>query len=1010
MSIPFDRPSGPQGPDGPPGGAGGAGGGRPGGRQRSGRRPGALVITAIVLVVLFMLLSGFSSFWTERLWFGSVGYQDVFTTLLLTRIGLFLVFAGLMAATVAISMAMAYRFRPVLWPGMPGMPDDGMDRYREVLSPRMGWVIGGVAAVMGLFAGASASGQWRSFSLWRHSQDFGTTDPYFNKDVGFYVFDLPFWHYVVDYVMALAVVGLIAALMVNYLFGGIRLSARPGERITSAAQIQVSALLAVFVLAKAVDYWLDRFDLVTTSGSIFTGMGYTDDKAVLPAKEILAGIAIVCALLFLANIWRRTWLLPSAGIGLFALSAIILGLIVPSLVQAIRVNPNVPDREGPYIKENIDATRAAYGLDQIEVRDISGTGAPEDGRLEAPEGITSSIPLVDPQIVSEIFEQQQQVRAYYSVANVLDVDRYEIDGQDRAVVLGVRELDQSGLAENDQNWSNLHTAYTHGNGVIAAYANQRPEDDLAQQSSVQWAEGQEPGEDALTRLAGEDGYETRVYFGEQSPSYSIVGLDPETKQAREFDLPRGERTDEDVATTYDGKAGVPIGSLFHQLLYAVRYGEPNLLLSSRVHDNSKILYHRNPREMVEKVAPWLTVDSDPYPAVIDGRIQWILDGYTVTDKYPLSQKESLETMTADSLQNDNGFQTLPTDEINYMRNSVKATVDAYDGTVTLYEWDTEDPILKAWEGVFPGVVKSKDDIPASLEEHLRYPEDLFKAQRYQFQRYHETSPTAWFEGSSRWEVPSDPQSTTSDRRQPPYRLFTDTGSGETWSLTSVYVPRDKENNLAAYMAVNSDATSEDYGTISVLQLPNEPSGGPLQIANTFSTNTEISDALLPYTTGDAQTVPGNLLTLPIGDEFMYVQPMYTRRSGASNFPILRFVLVSYENRVGIGSTLVGAIENALTSDPVDDNGQPVTPSESPSASPSESPSESPSASPSQSPSETPTTAPTGGTQAQIRQLLQQAEDKFTQADAAQAAGNTVKWARLMEEGRALIEQAVQLAG
>ena len=497
MSNPFDRPSGPTGPDGPqrPGGNGGSGGARP---ATASRRPGALVITAIVLVLAFMLLSAFASFWTERLWFGSVGYEEVFTTLLLTRIGLFFVFAGLMAAVVAVAMAMAYRYRPVLWPGMPGMPDDGMDRYRQLLVPRMGWVIGGAAAVMGLFAGASASGQWRSYSLWRHSKEFGTTDPYFNKDVGFYVFDLPFWHYIVDFVMALAVVGLIASLLMNYLFGGIRLSARPGERLTSAAQIQVSALLALFVLAKAVDYWLDRFDLVTNSGSIFTGMGYTDDKAVLPAKEILAGIAIVCALLFLANIWRRTWLLPSVGVALFALSAIILGLIVPTLVQAIRVNPNVPDREGPYIKANIDATRAAYQLDQIDVRDVGGTAVPADGELETLDDVTDGIPLVDPQIVTEIFEQQQQVRAYYSVPNVLDVDRYEIDGKDRAVVLGVRELDQSGLAEGDQNWSNLHTAYTHGNGVIAAYANQRPEDDSVQQTGIQWAEGQEADEDALT--------------------------------------------------------------------------------------------------------------------------------------------------------------------------------------------------------------------------------------------------------------------------------------------------------------------------------------------------------------------------------------------------------------------------------------------------------------------------------------------------------------------------------
>ena len=988
MSTPSNRPSGPTGPSAP----------RP--TPPSSRRPGALVITAIVLVVGFMLLSGFASFWTERLWFKSTGYSEVFTTLLLTRIGLFFVFAGLMAATVGLAIAMAYRFRPLLFPGMPGTTDDGMDRYRELLGPRMGWVIGVAAVVMGLFAGASATGQWRSFSLWRHSQSFGTQDPYFNKDVGFYIFDLPFWHYVVDYVMALAVVGLMATLLVNYLFGGIRISARPGERLTSAAQIQVSALLAVFVLAKAVDYWLDRYDLVTNSGSIFTGMGYTDNKAVLPAKEILAGIAVVCALLFLANIWRRTWLLPSVGVALFALSAIILGLIVPTVVQAIRVNPNVPDREGDYIKANIDATRSAYQLDQIDVRGVSSTPVLEDGRLQALDGITGGIPLVDPQIVSEIFEQQQQVRAYYSVPSVLDVDRYEIDGKDRAVVLGVRELDQSGLAANDQNWSNLHTAYTHGNGVIAAYANQRPEDDSVQQTSIQWAEGQEADENALTNLAGPDGYQTSVYFGEQSPNYSIVGLNPDDKKPVEFDLPKGDRGEEDVATTYTGKAGVPIGGIVNQLLYAVKFSEPNLLLSSRVHDDSKILYDRNPRQMVEKVAPWLTVDSDPYPAVVDGRIQWILDGYTVTDKYPLSQRESLETMTDDALQNnDTGFQTLPTDEINYLRNSVKATVDAYDGTVTLYEWDEQDPILKAWEAVFPDVVQPKDSIPDALREHIRYPEDLFKAQRYQFQRYHETSASAWFEGSSRWEVPSDPQLST--RKQPPYRLFTDTGDGDTWSLTSVYVPRDKENNLASYLAVNSDATSPDFGKMTVLELPNEPTGGPLQIANTFATNEDISQALLPYTTGDAKEVRGNLLTLPIGNTFMYVQPVYTRRSGESNFPILRFVLVSYEGRVGIATTLSGAIEDALQSEP-STQGTSGDPTETPSATPSTSPSESPTA--------TPTTPVTGGTQAQIRDLLRQAEAKFAEADTAQAAGNTVKWARLMEEGRALIEQAVGIAG
>ncbi len=994
MSTPFDRPSGPGGPGGPggPAGPGGPGAARP---APTSRRPGALVITAIVLVIAFMLLSGFASFWTERLWFSSVDYSGVFTTLILTRIGLFLVFAGLMAVVIGLSIALAYRFRPLLWPGLPGMSDDGMDRYRDLLAPRMGWVIGGSALVMGLFAGASATGQWRNFSMWRHSQSFGTEDPYFNKDVGFYIFDLPFLHYMVDFVMALAVVGLMASLLVNYVFGGIRLSARPGERLTSAAQIQVSAFLALFVLAKAVDYWLDRFDLVTNSGSIFTGMGYTDDKAVLPAKEILAGIAVVCALLFLANIWRRTWLLPSVGVALFALSAIILGLIVPTVVQVLRVNPNVPDREGPYIQANIDATRTAYGLDQVETTTVQDTAA-TDGQVEQLVDATSSVPLVDPKIVSEVFEQQQQVRAYYSVSDVLDVDRYEIGGTDRAVVLGVRELDQQGIDAGDRNWSNLHTVYTHGDGVIAAYANQRPEDDASQSLNIQFAEGQEADEDALTSLST-DGVESRVYFGETSPDYSVVGKSDSGNDV-ELVLPADE-DEESPETTYGGTGGVAVGGLFRKLLYAVKFSEPNFLLSGRVNENSKVLYDRNPRLMVEKVAPWLTVDSDPYPVVVDGRIQWVLDGYTVTDKYPLSQRESLETMTDDSLQQNDGFQTLPTDEINYLRNSVKATVDAYDGTVTLYAWDEADPILKAWDEVFPGLLKDRADIPEELVSHLRYPEDLFKTQRYQYQRYHETAAKDWFEGSTRWVVPNEPTDKDSSRKQPPYRFFIDDDGVQRWSLTSVYVPRERET-LVAYMSVNSDATdTENYGKISVRELPDGRTDGPVQIAAALSTDETVRQELLSFTNGDAEPIFGNLLTLPINDSFMYVQPLYTRRDSESAFPVLSFVLVSYNGRVGIGETLREAIEDALdgvasTPDPTD----PVTPTETPTATPSESPSASP------------TTPVEGGTQAQIRDLIRQAETKFSEADAAQAAGNTVKWARLMEEGRALIEQAVRLAG
>ena len=597
------------------------------------------------------------------------------------------------------------------------------------------------------------------------------------------------------------------------------------------------------------------------------------------------------------------------------------------------------------------------------------------------------MPLVDPNIVSQTFEQEQQVRGYYSVADVLDVDRYEIDGQDRAVVLGVRELDQDGVADADKNWSNLHTVYTHGNGIIAAYANQRQDEGDEQSETIQWAEGSEANERALTDLS-EDGYESRVYFGETSPDYSIVG--PRDGVAPiELDLSRGD--DEEQRTTYDGAGGVPIGNLFDKMLYAVKFSEPNLVLSDQVGENSKILYDRHPRDMVQKVAPWLTVDSAPYPAVVDDRIQWILDGYTVTDQFPQAQRESLADMTEDSLAEATGFQTLPTDEINYMRNAVKATVDAYDGTVRIYAWDEEDPLLKAWSEVFPDVVLPKSDIPPSLLEHLRYPDDLFKVQRHHFARYHLTEPNDWYAGDDRWEVPADPQD--DDTKQPPYRLFVD----DTWALTSVYVPQKRRSNLASFVSVNSDATSADYGKIRVLELSNSGAPGPSQIANELETDPGVRRELLGFTQGGVEPIYGNLLTLPVGEGLMYVQPVYTQRSSdtETSFPILSFVLVSYGEEIGIGGTLTEAIADVLTGDSSTDPSPDPDP-EDPEPDPDPG-------------TENPDPEPTGSVDDQIRALLLEAEQKFAAADRAQANGNSVGWARLMEDGRDLVNEAVTLA-
>jgi hypothetical protein len=716
---------------------------------------------------------------------------------------------------------------------------------------------------------------------------------------------------------------------------------------------------------------------------------------VLPSKEILTFIALITAVLFFANVLRRTWLLPSVGLALLVLSAILLGALWPGLVQQFQVNPSEPDREAPYIEKNIEATRTAYDVDDAEVTqyDANATLSAEQLREDA-ESIPG-IRLIDPSVVSDTFEQLQQVRGYYSVPDVLDVDRYPVNGEVRDMVVAPREIDLSGLPQEQLNWANLHTVYTHGFGVVAAFGNQRDANGevSTNDGEPEWAEQDIPPRGELSAMG--EGYEPRIYFGEKSPLYSIVGK-PEGGRDVELDIPEGEGPGGQPQTnTYDGEAGVPVGGIFNKLLYAVKFSEPNIVLSSRVNENSKIIYDREPRTRVQKVAPWLTVDGDSYPAVVDGRVVWILDAYTVTDRYPMSEKKSLSEMTRDSLQPQTAYATLPTDEINYMRNSVKAVVDAYDGTVTLYEWDEEDPILKAWSGAFPGIVEPKDSIPEELRAHMRYPEDLFKVQRNILAEYHVVQPRPFYEGSDRWRVPQDP--TQQSQSQPPYRLSVKTPSGGSepvFSHTSVYVPENRQN-LAAFISVDADAAREDYGQIRILRLPsNTQIPGPGQIANQFGADQEIQNALLAFTRTNSKAVYGNLLTLPVGDGLLYVQPLYTlRESGEGTYPVLRYVLVSFGKDVGYGPTLASALDDVLG----------VTGSEESLAEPGE--------------------GETGGEEgggeqdgaggeapANVTTLLSQAEEAFAAAEQSLQDGDLEGYARNAERARDLVAQALELSG
>jgi uncharacterized membrane protein (UPF0182 family) len=896
-------------------------------RRGPDRRPRVLVPTLITLALLLFLGSIFTSVWTDRLWFKSVGYSDVFRSVLFTRVALFLILGLVFGMFVVGNLYVAYRTRP---DAAPMRRDDPAYRYRLALTPLLRPLAIGFGLVLTGFAGSVAAAHWDTYQQWRKSTSFGIKDPQFHKDASFYVFEYPWWRFLSSYSFALIVITVLAVLFLNYVYGGIRIAGR-GPKLTRAAQVHLSVLVGLGVLLKAVSYYLDRFGLMISSGKLIDGPGYTAVHARIPSKNILIGVAIICALLFFAAIFIRSWALPAIGLGLLALTSILIGAIWPAVMQGFQVKPSEPDKEAPFIARNIEATREAYGVSDVKVESYSAKTSLTDAELADSAESRVSTRLLDPTLISDAFEQLQQVRGYYAVPRTLDVDRYKLgdEQQPQDTIIAARELNLEGLQSNQRNWANDHTIYTHGYGVVAARGNERGPN----------------GEPVFVAkdipLVGEIKTTTppRIYFGERSPSYSIVGR-PKGSDPIEVDIPRGGAAADDkgkanaTQNTYDGKGGVPIGNAFNKALYAFKFAEPNIFLSSRVNSESKILYDREPRDRVKKVAPWLTVDGDSYPAVVNGRVVWIVDGYTTSNSYPYSEHRSLREATADTLTNGNSQAALPTDQVNYMRNSVKAVVDAYDGTVKLYQWDTQDPVLKTWMKVFPDVVEPKSKISNGLLEHLRYPVDLFKVQRDVLQRYHVTDAQTFYEDGERWKVPEDPTAPTgSNALQPPYYLSTARPGEDTpkFSVTSVYLPNSRQN-LAAFVSVNSEATDkENYGKMQILQLPSETQiSGPSQIANDFQTDKGVSQALLQYQQSKTATILyGNLLTLPVGNGLLYVQPVYIKRSAIEgSYPVLQFVIASFGKDVGFGQTLDEALRVALgleEGSTPDDSGTPTPP-------------------------------------------------------------------------------------
>jgi uncharacterized membrane protein (UPF0182 family) len=623
---------------------------------------------------------------------------------------------------------------------------------------------------------------------------------------------------------------------------------------------------------------------------------------VLPAKAILAGIALVCALLFFANIIRRSWVLPAAGTALLVISSVLIAGLYPAAIQNFQVKPSESSKEAPFIQRNIESTRAAYGLEDVSVTDYQATLSTSTGQLANDAATIANIRLMDPNVLSPTFRQLQQIRPYYSFPESLDVDRYTVNGVKRDVVVAVRELNIQG--NPSRNWINDHLVYTHGFGFVAAYGNERDAD-----GKPSFTVGNLPPTGTLGK------FEPRVYFGENVPDYSIIG-GVKTDTPVEFDYPDDASANGQKNYTYSGSGGVPVGSLLNKVVFALKYQEQRILLSSLINKDSKILFERNPRERVSKVAPWLTLDGDPYPALVDGKILWIVDGYTTSAGYPYSRQTSLSNATADALTtNSASIAAQRNQTVNYIRNSVKATVDAYNGTVTLYQWDEKDPVLKTWSKAFPGAITPKSEISKDLLDHIRYPEDLFRVQRDILSSYHVKTAAAFYGGQDFWRVPRDPSTFGGNASaQPPYYLTLQMPGAKTpsFSLTTPFVPRGGRENLSAFAVVNSDP-GPDYGKISVLQLPrNTNIAGPSQVASNFEAKPEVANSLSLLRRGGSDVVLGNLLTLPVGGGLLYVQPVYVKAtSNTSAYPLLQKVLVSFGDQIGYDDTLKGALDQVF---------------------------------------------------------------------------------------------------
>lgn len=900
-----------------------------------------LIACVLVVVVALALVAVLSHFITDVMWFTQLGFASVIWIQLAIKVGLWLAYAIIMALITYVSATMAIRKRPADPDGSTiRVKGDVLEIGKSVSSKVARRTAVVISLVVGLVFGSQLNSNWAQLVVMFHAQSFGTKDPQFGLDNGFFVFILPGLQLCMSALGMLLLAGLVFSVITHFLMSGIRLTMPVhGHSIismTKYARRQIGVWVMVNMVVWSARILLNIFNTVTEESDRITGAGYTSVHVTIPASIVMAALTLILGLIL--GIWimnakslRETtpdnasyvrgsvssmlkeWRIPAIAVAVTVVVSILFTGVAPMIIQRFRVNPNEQETESPYIQRNITATTAAFGLNKLKVENYQATTTGKSGALTEDTETTAQIRLLDPQVISPTFRQLQQSKQYYNFEDTLAVDKYDIDGKSQDTVIGARELN---LAGNDnRNWVNDHTVYTHGYGVVAAYGNKVT------------ADGQpeffEQGIPTQGKLTDSEHYQPRIYFSPNAPEYSIVGA-PQGRQSWEFDYPKGS---EGATNTFSGNGGPSVGNVFSRLMYAIRFGSDQILFSDRVTSDSQILYDRSPKERVAKVAPYLTLDGRVYPAVVDGRVKWIIDGYTTSANYPYSQSVDLASATKDSTtQTSSSVKGLGSQNANYIRNSVKATVDAYDGSVDLYAWDPHDPVLKAWEKVFPGQYKPISSISADLMSHLRYPESLFKVQRQLLAKYHVSTANQFFSGEDFWQTPIDPVESKLNQEenvlQPPYYLTMKTPgtSKPLFSLTSTYIPAGSSTReiLTGFLSVDSDAGKQagkigaNYGTIRLLELPKDANvPGPGQAQNNFNANADVSKELNLLESGSTSVKRGNLLTLPIGGGLVYVEPVYVQSSGNTSFPLLKKVLVAFGDQVGFANTLDEALNQVF---------------------------------------------------------------------------------------------------